>query len=97
VVVGSGTADPGRIIGRFSEPRTLMYPPVHPLFGLRASTKIDLLKGMGKVLNQPPTAAFFPHMPPAEYKPVGCIREANAIPHIIAGWNAMEGNSSPST
>lgn len=73
-----------------------MYPLVQPLLGLRASTKIDLENGIGKVLNQPPTAAFLPHIPPAEYMSVGSILAGKAMPHMSAGWNAMEGVVSPS-
>jgi hypothetical protein len=72
-VDGSGIPDPGRTTGRFSVPRTLMYPWVHcdlspgfsPQSGIRASTKIDFPNGIGNVLNHPPTAEFFPHSAPA--------------------------------
>lgn len=77
-------------MGRFSVPLMLMYPFVHPAALLRTVTSAVLLNGIGKVLYQPPTAAFLPHAAPALYTNVsGICKGAHRIKSVICTQNSV--------
>lgn len=48
------------------------------------------------MFDQPPTGAVLPHSPPAEYSKSLAICVGKPRPHIIDGWNAIDGVDSPS-